>query len=1200
MRPAVPSILVVTSFVFLCAASTLSGQDPLEGGLLDRGEPRIYTGEHLEAVGMPVGGIGTGNIWIAGDGSLSVWQIFNNMNGHARIPDSFFAVRVKEEGKDPRVLSLDSMEREGFGTLGVESFRGDYPFAWLAYASDPLPVEVRLEAFNPMIPLNVLDSSLPCALYRLTASNPGNAPVEVSFASMLQNAVGYDGTGKVEDCRFEGYGLNQNVVGRGDKFTLINCYVPEQQCVELKDPLSLLYYGPTVRQLEFCKNLELTKLSENGPASEMPDVDACWFHGLRADSSPAVLDTLVQASNKKGIVLLESPEPSFYERLTLERENPDSAYTVFEDFEGGDYDTWTREGEAFGAAPSTGTSPKQNPVSGFMGQGLVNTYVPDDRPRGRLVSRAFKIEHEYIGFLVGGGAHAGRTCINLKVDGEIVRTTTGKDNELLLPAQWETKDLIGAEAVIEIVDDHEGGWGHINVDQIVFSQRPPISMLGREEAFKALAAALPFDFKGEPQAFLDAGWEKVGSRFIMVDDGEEVDELIAVVKGSFGEATMILFLEGRIDASHALQRIMGKSGNRLLASKSGIPADALSYGSMCLAVMNPEATFTSQWTSTRDLANDLLDDGRIEGSARSLVSPLRETYNCALAVPFTLAPGETQSVDFAICWSFPNAQRFGHKGNLYGEKFESAWKVAAYVGENFQDLRNETLLYHDTLYETNLPYWMLDCLSSQSCIFRTVLCFFAREHAATGQPYFAGYEGCYGCCPLNCTHVWNYAQTHARLYPDIGRNLRWFDFAHYMKEDGETQHRQHTPHGAFIDGHCAVIEGVCREYMMSTDDGFLKELWPRITKAVEWLIRAIDEDEDGVNAGHQWNTYDVATSGAHTFIGSQYLSALAAAEKMAEAVGDEENQKRWAAIREAGTKNQDALLWNGEYYIQIPEEKPARDYNTGCHSDQLLGQWWAHMLDTGRLYPEEHVRTALASIYKYNLKSDFKGFEQRPRRYVVDEDGGLLMCTWPKGDRPDPFILYVDEVWTGIEYSTASLMIYEGLIEEAFHIVKTARDRYDGRIREGLDSGPGGNPFNELECGRFYARALSSWSLLLAAQGFIYEGPKAKIGFIPRWKPEDHKSFFCAAEGYGLFSQRVDNGTLDASIEVRAGRLRVKEVVLGNQFGQDAALKVEVIKGDQPVGLADSLIKKDRVVISLTEELVLEAGDVLTIRLTKE
>lgn len=180
---------------------------------------------------------------------------------------------------------------------------------------------------------------------------------------------------------------------------------------------------------------------------------------------------------------------------------------------------------------------------------------------------------------------------------------------------------------------------------------------------------------------------------------------------------------------------------------------------------------------------------------------------------------------------------------------------------------------------------------------------------------------------------------------------------------------------------------------------------------------------------------------------------------------------------------------------------------------------------------------------RHNFREKFAGFTQAPRRYIPDDEGGLLMCTWPHNDRPKPFIVYADEVWTGIEYAVAGAMVYEDQLEPARRIVRMARSRYDGRRRDGLNSGPGGNPFNELECGKFYARAMSSWSLLIACQGLVLEGPRGILGFRPKWQPQDHRSFYTACEGWGLFVQRREPGRQTDRIEVRYGKLRVRELV---------------------------------------------------------
>ena len=169
------------------------------------------------------------------------------------------------------------------------------------------------------------------------------------------------------------------------------------------------------------------------------------------------------------VLLMVSISCSLLNKTTARPTSPVSTIVVFEDFEGDSYENWTIEGEAFGTKPHTGTSPKQQPVAGFMGKGLINTYFPDDTPRGKLVSKSFLIEKPFIGFLIGGGDHPGETCINLVVNESIARTKNGINSEYLKPAVWDVSDLIGGRARFEIIDTHSGGWGHINVDHIIFS-----------------------------------------------------------------------------------------------------------------------------------------------------------------------------------------------------------------------------------------------------------------------------------------------------------------------------------------------------------------------------------------------------------------------------------------------------------------------------------------------------------------------------------------------------------------------------------------------------------------------------------------------------------------------------------------------------------------------------------------------------------
>ena len=155
---------------------------------------------------------------------------------------------------------------------------------------------------------------------------------------------------------------------------------------------------------------------------------------------------------------------------------------VFADFEGSTYGSWQVEGEAFGEAPAGGPLEKQQEVGGFRGDGLVNSFLGGDESTGTLTSQKFTVLRPYIHFLIGGGDYPEKTCINLKVDGKTVRTATGRNDEALIWHTWEVTDLHGSEAEIAVVDGRKEGWGHINVDHIVFSDSPSPTPLLRPVA----------------------------------------------------------------------------------------------------------------------------------------------------------------------------------------------------------------------------------------------------------------------------------------------------------------------------------------------------------------------------------------------------------------------------------------------------------------------------------------------------------------------------------------------------------------------------------------------------------------------------------------------------------------------------------------------------------------------------------------------
>ena len=181
-------------------------------------------------------------------------------------------------------------------------------------------------------------------------------------------------------------------------------------------------------------------------------------------------------------------------QLALQQPAENRADILFEDFEKEDYEGWTITGDAFGKAPSKGTNARQQPVTGFLGKGLVNTYQGTDGSQGTMTSREFTTERSYINFLIGGGHHVGRTCLNLVVEGKVVQTAVGRgpqDREKLSARSWPVKQWLGKSAKIQIIDRERGGWGHINVDHIVFSDKPQIAtdvqILPDDEIIRAVA-----------------------------------------------------------------------------------------------------------------------------------------------------------------------------------------------------------------------------------------------------------------------------------------------------------------------------------------------------------------------------------------------------------------------------------------------------------------------------------------------------------------------------------------------------------------------------------------------------------------------------------------------------------------------------------------------------------------------------------------
>jgi len=614
------------------------------------------------------------------------------------------------------------------------------------------------------------------------------------------------------------------------------------------------------------------------------------------------------------------------------------------------------------------------------------------------------------------------------------------------------------------------------------------------------------------------------------------------------------------------------------SARSGDPRQHPGFGDMAITALDAQAGVGAAYESADKLLADLAGDARLAAGEEKPFPPGAKRLG-AVASAMHLAPGQEKQVTFLVTWYFPNRPNVG---NMYANWFKDSVGVADYVARNFDRLSGDTHLFRDTYFDTTLPYWLAARLAMPASILATETCQWWKN----GR--FYAWEGV-GCCEGTCTHVWNYEHACARLFPELSRSTRLMQDlgAGFDAATGLVGFRGNRAYAA--DGQCGTVLKVYREHLMSADRKFLEEAWPKAKKAIEFLI---GHDGQGIIEDTQHNTYDINFYGPNTFVGSLYLAALRAAQEMATLAGDGDAAARYKGIREKGAAYTVEKQWNGEYFIQlIPAGRPDRDqYGMGCLADQLFGQGWAEQLGLGPVYPRDKVRAALAAVYRYNWVSDVGPYNRRfpPERWFARPgEAGLFVCTWPKGRRQADPVRYRDEVWTGAEYQVAGHMLYEGMVQEALAIIRGVHDRYDGAHH---------NPWNEVECGDHYARAMASWGCLLGAEGYVYDGPAGKIGFAPRLTPHDFKAFFTAAQGWGSLVQRRGAGAQINRIDVKFGNLSARTLVFDLPAG-GRATKAAVTVAGRAVP-AEIKQEASRITLALAEPATINRGEALEVAIT--
>ncbi|MBI4027506.1 MAG: hypothetical protein HY360_21145 [Verrucomicrobia bacterium] len=560
----------------------------------------------------------------------------------------------------------------------------------------------------------------------------------------------------------------------------------------------------------------------------------------------------------------------------------------------------------------------------------------------------------------------------------------------------------------------------------------------------------------------------------------------------------------------------------------------------------------------------------------------------SLYVPFTLKPRGTKTIRLMLAWHVPSSNlRLGEEiapvpaacscadktpatpqkppltyQPWYAARFSDIDAVSAYWREHYREMREKTATFTRCFYDTTLPDEVVEAAAANLTILKspTVL------RQADGRLW--AWEGCgdgSGCCPGSCTHVWNYAQALPHLFPELERGLRETEFFACQDEGGHQSFRASLPirpsahkfHAA-ADGQLGGIIKTFREWRISGDTAWLRRLWPQVRKSLDYCIATWDPRCKGALEEPHHNTYDIEFWGPDGMCCSLYAAALKAAALMGKALNDD--VLRYESLYGKARTYLEKRLFNGEYFEQriewkklsalspvaeyekrtgrpcppevaelMEREGPRNQYGKGCLSDGVLGAWLAEMCGLGEILDSSKVEGHLRAVYHNNFRKNLSGHANlfRPG-YAVGNEGGLVLCTWPKGGKPSLPFLYSGEVWTGIEYQVASHLMRTGHVRKGLEIVRACRARYDGTVR---------NPFNEYECGSWYARALSSYALLQGLTGARYDAVEKTLHLQPSVKG-DFRAFLATATGFGVIGVKKGKPFL----EVKSGMIEARKI----------------------------------------------------------
>ena len=485
----------------------------------------------------------------------------------------------------------------------------------------------------------------------------------------------------------------------------------------------------------------------------------------------------------------------------------------------------------------------------------------------------------------------------------------------------------------------------------------------------------------------------------------------------------------------------------------------------------------------------------------------------ALCSDITLQPGERKELTFLVGWHFPHHQSPAGRfvGHRYADWFTDSSEVCRYLRENKEWIFAKTKAFSRLLCETDAPAAFPEGWSAH--LNTLVKCSWWAKNGDFGI-----WEG-FGSCGFHTTDITYHGSWGlTALFPDLQcRQMRMG--AAFQREDGRVHHF-FTPDFAAVDGgfdrvdmNPQFVMMVCRDYLWTGDRAYLDDMWPHVVRAMD-STEALDRDRDGLpDTDTGSNTYDAwRFQGTPAYIAVLWMGALTAGIRLAEERGENALQEKWAALLEKGKRSFEKL-WNGGYYsLWIDGEQ--RD--ECCMSDQLDGLWYTTLMGLPRFLDEERVSQTINSILRWNFS----------------DDGGLMNASYPEGTAPTLYTWQNVQAmanWSGIEYAFASLLLENRRFDTARMLAESVEKRYRYA----------GRTFNQEECGDYYYRPLSSWTMMLSLSG--WKPDAARKSLRVSLLPEVREVPWFSAAGYGKLGRRESC----LYLECREGTLEFRELLCG-------------------------------------------------------